>query len=56
MGMLLALDLGNLVLIGVTAMRANGTIGPANRLKGFAGLILVLKHHIFECGHGVMLQ
>ena len=32
-------------------MRAIGTIGPAQSLKGFAGLVFVLKHFGFECGH-----
>jgi hypothetical protein len=51
-GVLLAFDLGDGVLIGVTAMRTIRTIGPANSLKGFAGLILVRKHGVPKSGFG----
>jgi hypothetical protein len=48
--MLLALYLGKLLLIGVPAMRADRTVGPAHSLKGFAGLVLVMKHGVLENG------
>jgi hypothetical protein len=48
--MLLALDLGKLLLIGVPAMRADRAKGPADGLKGFAGLVLVMKHGVLKSG------
>jgi hypothetical protein len=53
MRVLLALDLGKFLLIGVPAMRADRAIGPTDGLKGFAGLVLIVKHGVLkDCGHG----
>jgi hypothetical protein len=41
---LLPFDFG----IGVAARRADRTIGPARRLKGFAGLVIVVKHGVLK--------
>src|SRR5690349_4793293 len=50
--LLLTFHLGDFVLIGVATVRAKGTVRPAQCLKRFPGLVLVLKHLGFECGHG----
>jgi hypothetical protein len=48
-----ALQLGNLVLIGVAAMRANPTVRPNARLKPVAGGGFVEENRLFEkIGHG----
>jgi hypothetical protein len=46
----IALTLGDLLLIGVAAMRTERTIGPADRLQGFAGLIVIGKSGVLEIG------
>ncbi len=50
MRMLLALNLGDPVANGAT-VRAHRTIGPAHRLKGFAGLVFVGKHRVLKVCH-----
>src|SRR5579863_1833896 len=50
----LTLKLGDLVLIGVAAMRANPTVGPNAGFKPFAGCDFVVENWVFEkIGHRV---
>src|SRR5436305_56328 len=50
----LAFELGELVLIGVAAMRANPTVGPNAGFKPFAGCGFVEEDRVFEkIGHRV---
>src|ERR1700722_3060427 len=54
----LTLTLGDLPLIGVATVRTERTIGPADRLKGFAGLVVVMKRGVLNVGgsHGHSLR
>ena len=48
MRLLLALDFDHRAAFIVTAMWADGTIGPTDSLKGFAGLGLVLEDWVLK--------
>jgi hypothetical protein len=43
-----AIELGDLVLIGIAAMRADSAIGPYAGFKPVAGLGFVLEDRVFE--------
>src|SRR4051794_6385108 len=54
--MRLAFKLGDLVLIGITAMRADPTIRPDAAFKPIAGCGFVLEDRILKiCTHGIGL-
>jgi hypothetical protein len=57
MGPLLALYLGDLVAIGIAAMRANGAIGPTHGLKSLTRCVLVGEDRVlcFGLGHDALL-
>ena len=44
--------LRDLVLIDVAAVRANRAFRPADRLKGFAGLVVIVKRGVLNVGFG----